>query len=181
VPVTVRPARAADAVDLRRWRSEPSVRRFQPLTDVSLGDLRSDVAGQVFTDLARGRGDRFQWIVLVGGLSAGWLTLAVQSWPHGLAEIGYALSTSYQGRGVMPQALTQVLAQLFLEAPLHRIEARCHVENAASQRVLEGVGFQREGQLRGYFILDGRRVDNFLYAILRTDFLPTAPPVVSPR
>lgn len=118
--------------------------------------------GRCSAPTSRGaRGTRFQWIVLVGGLSAGWLTLAVQSWPHGLAEIGYALSTSYQGRGVMPQALTQVLAQLFLEAPLHRIEARCHVENAASQRVLERVGFQREGQLRGYFILDGRRVDNF--------------------
>lgn len=171
--VTIRPARVTDAMDLRRWRGEPSVRRYQPLGEVSLADLRADLAGQEPGGLARGRGDRFQWIIEVDRQSAGWVTLAVSSWPHGLAEIGYALSTPFQRRGLMPQALTQVLAQLFLTSTLQRIEARCHVGNRASQQVLEQVGFQREGLLRSYFLLDEVRVDNYLYALLRADFLPT--------
>ena len=32
--------------------------------------------------------------------------------------------------------------------------------------------FQREGRLRGYFVLDGRRVDHYLYGLLRDDYLP---------
>ena len=36
--------------------------------------------------------------------------------------------------------------------------------------VLETVGFTREGRLRSYFVLDGKTVDNYLYAILRDDF-----------
>jgi ribosomal-protein-alanine N-acetyltransferase len=169
--VTIRPARVSDALDLRRWRGEPSVRRFQPLGEVSLADLRADLAAQDPSGLARGRGDRFQWIVEVDRQSAGWVTLAVSSWPHGLAEIGYALSTPFQRRGLMPQALEQILAQLFLGSTLERIEARCHVGNRASQQVLERLGFTREGLLRSYFVLDGERVDNALYALLRNEFL----------
>lgn len=167
--VRVRIARPADAFDLQRWRAEESVRRYQPLTDASVDDLRNDVAGQNTADLARGRGDRFQWIVEVGGSSAGWITLAIQSWPHGLAEIGYALSTPYQGCGVMPVALSKVLAQLFSDTPLFRIEARCHVDNRPSQRVLTRLGFSCEGRLRQYFSLGGSRVDNLLYALLRAE------------
>lgn len=167
--VSLRPAYPADAPLLRRWRTEASVRRHQPLSDVPVAHLRADVAAQHLPDLYRGRGERFQWIVLAAGEPAGWITLVVANWAHGLAEIGYALSTPYQRQGVMPQALTQLLADLFGHAPLERIEARCSVENTASQRVLEKVGFRREGRLRSYFVLDGRRVDNFLYAVLRGD------------
>ena len=46
------------------------------------------------------------------------------------------------------------------------------VDNTASQRVLERLGFRREGLLRGYFVLDQQRVDNYVYAILRSDWLP---------
>ena len=41
----------------------------------------------------------------------------------------------------------------------------------ASQRVLERLGFQREGLLRGYFQLDGEWVDNYLFAIVKEDWL----------
>jgi ribosomal-protein-alanine N-acetyltransferase len=167
---SIRPATAADAPLLRRWRAEESVRRHQPLADASVADLRTDLARQRTDDLYRGAGDRFQWIVEVEGAPAGWLTLAVVSWEHGVGEIGYALTSEMQGLGVMPVALTQLLAELFGHTRLERLEARCSVENPNSSKVLERVGFTREGLLRGYFELGGRRVDNHLYAILRSDF-----------
>jgi len=168
--VALRPAAPRDADLLRRWRSEPSVRRFQPLNDLSVSQLRSDVAGQRVADLYRGRGEKFQWIIEVEGAPAGWITLVVSNWEHGLAEVGYALSTEWQGRGLMPRALSELLADLFAHTRLERVEARCAVDNAASQRVLERTGFTREGRLRGYFRLRGKRVDNYLYAQLQTDF-----------
>ncbi len=167
--VTLRFATPVDAPLLHRWRGEPTVRRFQPLAEVSVAQLRSELAAQADVDLARRRGERCQWIIEVDGRAAGWITLVVVSWEHGLAEIGYALTTAQQGRGVMPQALTQLLAELFLGSSLERLEARCAIGNAASQRVLERVGFSREGLLRDYFLLDGQRVDNYLYAILRRE------------
>lgn len=170
--IFLRPAIPDDARLLEKWRSESSVRRFQPIGLVSSTQLRTELERQKISDIFRGQGEKFQWIICCGEQPAGWITLVVTNWDHGLAEIGYALSTTYQRRRLMPHALTQLLAELFLQTRLERIEARCATDNRASQKVLERVGFIREGCLRGYFVLDEERVDNYLYAILRDDFLP---------
>jgi len=117
-------------------------------------------------------GDKYQWVIEADNEPAGWMTLVVINWEHGLAEVGYALSHEFQGRGLMPVALNQLLADLFLNTTLERIEARCAIGNVPSQKVLERVGFTREGRLRAYFKLRGERIDNYIYAILRRDFLP---------
>jgi len=169
--ISLRPAAPRDADLLRQWRAEPSVRRFQPLNELPTAQLRADVASQRIADLYRGRGEKFQWIVQVDGHAAGWVTLVVSNWEHGLAEVGYALSTTYQGRGILTDALEILLDDLFHNTLLERIEARCAVENYGSQRVLEKNGFLREGRLKGYFKLRGRRVDNYVYGLLREDWL----------
>ena len=171
--VALRPAAPGDAVRLKRWRAEPSVGRHQPLGQVTASQLRAELAAQRPESLYRGRGEKFQWIITVDGEPAGWITLVVTNWDHGLAEFGYALASGYQRRGLMAPALDQLLADLFLNTALERLEARCSVQNAASIRILEGLGFRREGVLRGYFVLRGRRVDNYLYALLRDDYLAT--------
>jgi RimJ/RimL family protein N-acetyltransferase len=171
VSITLRPAAPRDADLLRQWRAEPSVRRFQPLNELPTAQLRADVASQRIADLYRGRGEKFQWIVQVDGHPAGWITLVVSNWEHGLAEVGYALSTAYQGRGIMTDSLQVLLDDLFHNTLLERIEARCAVENYGSQRVLEKNHFLREGRLKGYFKLRGRRVDNYVYGLLREDWL----------
>ena len=171
--VTLRPASPRDAPSLSRWRSEPSIRQFQPLGTASLPQLKAELERQRIDDLYRGKGDKFQWIIRCEEQPVGWVTLVVNNWDHGLAEIGYALTTSFQRRGLMAQALNALLADLFLRTKLERIEARCAIDNVPSQKVLERIGFSREGRLRGYFLLRGRRIDNFLFAILRPDFLPT--------
>lgn len=169
--VTLRPVNGRDAELLRRWRREWSVRRFQPLHDLTLSQLRSALEAQQIDDLYRGEGEKYQWVVLADGLPAGWLTLVVNNWEHGLAEVGYALTTAYQRQGLMPRALKLLLEDLFRRTSLYRIEARCVVGNEASQRVLERCGFRHEGRLRAYFTLHGDRVDNHLYAILKDDVL----------
>ena len=118
----------------------------------------------------QGRGTRFQWIIEYEGRPAGWITLVVANWEHGLAEVGYALGTAYQGRGLMSTALSRLLADTFARTTLERIEARCSVDNAASRRVLEKCGFHCEGVLQSYFKLRGKRVDNYLFAALRRDW-----------
>ncbi len=169
--VAIRAALPGDAGSLFAWRQEESVRRHQPLQETSAGELRADLARQRMEDLYRGRGERFQWIVLVDGESAGWITLAILSWEHGLAEIGYALASEFQGLRLMEEALVQLLPELFVAVGIERLEARCSVENVRSAAVLERLGFLREGRLRSYFSLHGRRIDNFLYALLREEFL----------
>src|SRR4030081_2724580 len=112
-PVVLRPASPRDAELLRQWRAETNGRRYQPLNDLPASQLRADVASQRISELYRGQGDKFQWIIQVDGQPTGWITLVVSNWEHGLAEVGYALSTGYQARGLMTEALGQLLADLF--------------------------------------------------------------------
>ena len=166
--VRLRTVQPGDAVLLDRWRQETEVRRHQPLSESSVAQLYAELAQQRGADLYDGRGEKFQWVILVDDRPAGWITLVITNWTHGLAELGYALSTRFQRRGVMPRALGLLLDDLFDHTRLRRIEARCAVNNVASRKVLERLGFEREGRLREYFVLHGEAVDNYLYAILRS-------------
>lgn len=148
------------------------MREFQPLRDVSTAQLRADIGSQRMAQIYRGRGERFIWIIEADERPCGWITLVVNNWEHGLCEIGYALSTEFHGRGVMSDSLSILIPELFFKTPIERIEARCAMGNHASQRVLEKLGFEREGTLRGYFLLHGERVDHILYGLLRNDYVP---------
>src|SRR5262249_44341190 len=65
--------------------------------------------------------------------------------PHFRAEIGYEIAPSHWGRGLMPEALASILRFGFDRMALHSVEARINPDNRASARVLEKVGFVREG------------------------------------
>ena len=179
--VSLRAARPEDAPLLHLWRSERSVRRYQPLAPLSTAQLRAELAARRFDDLYRARGDRFDWIVSLRRQPAGWITLVIHSWEHGLGECGYSLSTPFQGKGIMPLALRQFVAELFGRTRLHRIEARTATDNVASQRVLERLGFRREGTLRSYFQLDGAWIDNYLYALILEDWTAAGNAVPPPE
>lgn len=168
----LRPARPADATLLARWRTEPAVAEFQPLPDVPVDQMVAYLAPQDWDKFSHGEQERFQWIILAANEAAGWISLIVTSWDHGLAEIGYSLATPFQRKRLMPQALHLALVEIFLRTSLERVEARCAIENEGSWKVLEVTGFRREGLLKGYFALNGKRVDNYLYAILRDEFIP---------
>ena len=178
--VALRAARPEDAPLLHLWRSERTVRRYQPLAPLSTAQLRAELATRRFDDLYRSRGDRFDWIVNVHRQPAGWITLVIHSWEHGLGECGYSLSTPFQRKGIMPLALRQFVDELFGRTRLHRIEARTAIDNVASQRVLERLGFRREGTLRAYFQLEGVWIDNYLYALLAEEWDPERQAVTPP-
>jgi [ribosomal protein S5]-alanine N-acetyltransferase len=50
-----------------------------------------------------------------------------------------------------------------------RVQATVEPWNAAAQRVLEQIGFQREGLLRDYLSYGGQRGDVYLYSLLASD------------
>ena len=51
-----------------------------------------------------------------------------------------------------------------------RIQATSHLENVASQKILEKTGFQREGRIRKGMFAWGDWTDLYLYSILREEW-----------
>ena len=100
----------------------------------------------------------------------GGLTLAqVQRGVTQSAVLGYWMGAAYAGRGFMGAAVRAVVVFAFDTLHLNRIEAACLPHNAASIRLLEKVGFQREGYARKYLCIDGRWQDHLLCGLLRDD------------
>jgi RimJ/RimL family protein N-acetyltransferase len=86
-------------------------------------------------------------------------------WPRDQAEIGYWLFEHARGRGTATRT-ARFLADYGFSLGLERIEARVNVGNAASERVLERVGFTREGVLRSMTQRVGKRIDQTVFSLL---------------
>jgi ribosomal-protein-alanine N-acetyltransferase len=80
--------------------------------------------------------------------------------------LGYALAESHQGRGLMHEALETGIGYMFDELKLHRIMANYLPENARSARVLERLGFEREGFAKAYLNIAGKWQDHVLTALV---------------
>lgn len=83
--------------------------------------------------------------------------------------LGYWMGEPFAGRGLMSAAVPALCRHAFSLLELERIEAACLPENAASLRVLEKAGFQREGFARSYLSIAGARRDHLLLALLKSD------------
>lgn len=86
------------------------------------------------------------------------------------AEVWFKIHKDYWRKGYTSEALTRILKYGFIDLKLHRIEAGCAVENIASSKTLEKVGFQREGMKRKNLPIRGVWKDTFFYGILEEDF-----------
>jgi len=68
-------------------------------------------------------------------------------------ELGYALAQRHWGRGFATEAAARVVAWALAQRDIYRVWAVCDVENVASARVLEKIGLEREGRLRGWAVM----------------------------
>ena len=103
----------------------------------------------------------------------GGLTLAhVQRGVTQSAVLGYWMGEPYAGKGLMTAAVNATIEFAFETLHLNRVEAACLPHNAASIRLLEKVGFTREGYARKYLCIEGRWQDHILYGLVRSDPRP---------
>lgn len=89
------------------------------------------------------------------------------------ASLGYWMGANYAGRGYMRAAVETLIPVAFGGLRLHRLEAATMPRNAASVRVLEASGFEREGLARAYLKINGRWEDHLLYSRLASHTSPT--------
>ncbi|KAI8962391.1 acyl-CoA N-acyltransferase [Daldinia sp. FL1419] len=85
-------------------------------------------------------------------------------------EIGYWIGMDYWGKGMATSALKAFSIWAFSHYPeLLRIEAGVFSENVASQKVLERVGYTKEGLRRQAVFKKGKIIDQVTYSLIRDD------------
>lgn len=86
------------------------------------------------------------------------------------AELAYALSPKYWGKGLAIEAAKAWVKYGFEELGLNRIEAGCHAGNFSSEKVMKRLGMRYEGTLRKDMFVKGKYRDTKVYAILKEDY-----------
>ncbi len=103
---------------------------------------------------------------LVGGLTLSNVRRGVTL----AASLGYWIGLPFVRRGHMTRAVQLALGFAFNNLHLHRVEAACLPNNAASIAVLQRNGFAHEGLARKYLKINGRWQDHLLFALLEEDY-----------
>ena len=163
--ITLRAWRHDDLNDLVAFANNENVARH--LRDLFPHPYTSE-DGRNFLRLTRQENPQCTFAIDLNGLAIGSIGVYPQKDVHRLnAEMGYWLAEPYWGRGIMTDAISQMVVHTFEHFPIHRIYAVCFSPNIASQRVLIKSGFQLEAHLKGTIIKKGEVCDEMIYGIRR--------------
>jgi aminoglycoside 6'-N-acetyltransferase len=168
----IRRFRAGDAAAFARYRSDPEVARLQgwevPYSLEAAQRFVESLAG-----VSPGKpGTWFQFAVALcsnGALIGDCALRATRADPR-QAELGFSFATLYQRQGYASEAVQCVLGYAFTTLEMHRVFSITDTRNVRAQRLLERLGFRREGHfVEGAWFKD-EWVSEFLYAQLASEW-----------
>lgn len=168
--LVLRALRESDAEAVFKVFGDDAVTRYYDLaTFTDIEQARLLIARM---NARNANGDALRWgIVLKENdmvIGTGGFNQFARGWFH--AGIGYDLAQVFWNHGYMTEALRAMMRYGFNHFQLNRIEALVVPGNVASARVLEKVGFRREGVLREYGFWKNRFWDLEMFALLQREW-----------
>lgn len=162
--------RDEDAPDFYKLRSNPAVMEFMDSVYINSEEEALQKVRSIADDFKERRG--VNWIIedQQTGDFVGYIGFWRLIKEHVRAEIGYALSPKYWGKGMMLEAANTVLDFGFSGLKLHSVEANVNQENQRSISLLNKLGFVKEAHFRENYLFDGKFLDSIIYSLLETDF-----------
>jgi ribosomal-protein-alanine N-acetyltransferase len=170
--LALRPFTPADVDDLFALHSNAHVLRYwdsPPWTDPGRAQRFLATCGRMQEE---GSGARLAMEQISDGKFIGWCGLSRWNPEFRSASLGYCLDDAAWGRGFATEGARALLRWAFAMLDLNRVQAEVDTRNAASARVLEKLGFLREGTLREDCIVDGEVSDSWVYGLLRREWRP---------
>lgn len=168
--LTLRPLRPSDAPDVLVFRSDWEVQKYNSPVYTSVAEAE-DLIERLRAEFEQQEGISWAVTLTSEDIVIGLFGFHHWSRHHRRAEIGYDLARAYWGRGIASEALRAMLPFGFRRLDLHRIYANTIADNHESVRLLERLGFQREGTRReSSWEDDGTFHDSAIYGLLRREY-----------
>lgn len=167
--LALRPVTAAHLDDLMAVSGDPEVTQFLPYATWA---GRADAEAWLARIQALEAGGSARQLVILSrtdGRAIGTLLLFRHDPGSRRIELGYVLGRAHWYRGLMHEAAAAACAHAFGPLGLRRIEAEADPDNVASCRLLERLGFRREGRMRQRWTAKGRSYDTCLFGLLADD------------
>ena len=162
-PQTVADARAlheayADQALMTWWSSAPQA---------TVADTESYLADRTMP------GDWRGWVMVERASGSVIGTLSTKDTRHRVAEIGYLLVRRFWGRGYAREGVARLIDLLFAEGH-RRVMADADPDNAASNRLLEALGFTCEGRLRAEWETHIGVRDSLIWGLLADEWISSS-------
>lgn len=168
--VLLRRFTAADLLPFLAYLNDPEVARYQTWEFYTDEQAAKVIAEQ--TDIEPGVPGK--WFIFAVELKTGGELIghvALKMLDQRQAEIGFTFARAYQGKGLAFEATCRVLDYLFTELNLHRVIAIADCENQRSVALLKRLGLRQEGHFMQNIWFKGKWGDEYLYAILKDEWL----------
>lgn len=165
--LSLRPMTPDDAAAHYAVFSDPEVTRYWsrgPWTDLAQA---AEAIAETVAAYADGSALRLGIVLRASGALIGNVSLHHVEEASRRCEIGYALARAHWGQGYVTEALAAMVAYGFDTLDLNRIEADIDPRNVGSARVLEKLGFNKEGYMPERWIVQGEPADTVWYGLLR--------------
>lgn len=166
--LVLRPLTPADAPALYKIFGDPAVVRYwsaEPWTDISFAESAIARALEAYRDETE---LRFAVELVRGRTLVGTVNLHHFFNQNRRCELGYAIASEHWGKGYASEAIEAALEHGFREVGLNRVEADIDPRNAPSARVLEKLGFRKEGFMPQRWLVHGEYADTAFYGLLRS-------------
>ena len=160
----------ADLLPFLAYLNDPLVARYQSWESYTEQQAREVIEKQKNLDPGLpGRWFTFALELKETGVLIGHVALKMED--RQLAEIGFTLSREHHGKGLAFEGVTCVMDYAFIKLGLHRITGVTDSENVRSSALLNRLGMRREGHFIQNIWFKGKWGDEYLYAILREEWL----------
>lgn len=165
VEFNLRPWRESDIDSIVKYANNPKI--AANLTDAFPYPYTQD-DGKKFLSMVIPNDPVTVFAIEVDGEACGAIGLFPQTDIHRKsAECGYWLAENHWGRGIISEAIKQMVDYGFKTFDIVRIYARPFSFNSASQRVLEKAGFTLEARLKKACFKNGKLCDELIYSIVK--------------
>lgn len=153
-----------------KWRKQKSTLNHNPLKNMTLQELAEHFSknGSDLSDISS-HAD-YRWMAVMNNSVVGNVSLKNINQMMMCAEIGYGVDEDFQGKGYGTEIVRLLVDRVFEQTPIRKLIAYVHDKNTPSCRLLEKLGFQKEGLLREHYIINGKPENEVLYGLLRSDW-----------
>lgn len=154
------------------YRNDPAVAKYQGWGIPYPREMAEKFIASMKEKAAPKQGDWLQFAVALKDTTEliGDLGCFVKREDVRQAVIGFTISSSNWRKGYAVEVIPCLLDYLFNDLDMHRVTADCDVENAASYRTLEKLGFRREAHFVESFLLQGIYTSEYHYGLLRREW-----------
>ena len=166
--LVVRTLNVKDSPSLFSYRSLPSIYRFQSFRPNTIEEVEQFIIEN--TQYFDKEGTWHQVALELEDTVIGDMGLHFIGPMNLHCEVGYTLNPKYQHKGYAREAVEYVLKYLFEERKKHKVLASVDPENIASIRLLEDLGFKREGVLRKSIYEENEWKDDMIYGMLEEEW-----------